>query len=80
MHHEHITKNPNHSGTVVKDNQDFFFLIYLSSKCYLSSSAKPKGKKGGGKEKPKTVKSSTGGEQFPEVCTVQGNFYLPLSI
>ncbi|XP_071322144.1 dnaJ homolog subfamily C member 21 isoform X4 [Trachinotus anak] len=31
-----------------------------------SSSGKTKGKKGGGKDKPKNVKSNTGGEQFPE--------------
>uniref|UniRef100_A0A3Q3KJ72 DnaJ homolog subfamily C member 21 n=1 Tax=Monopterus albus TaxID=43700 RepID=A0A3Q3KJ72_MONAL len=31
-----------------------------------NSSGKTKGKKGGGKDKPKTVKSNTGGEQFPE--------------
>lgn len=30
---------------------------------------KTKGKKGG-KDKPKNVKSNTGGEQFPEVCTM----------
>nr|XP_020456536.1 dnaJ homolog subfamily C member 21 isoform X2 [Monopterus albus] len=32
----------------------------------VKSSGKTKGKKGGGKDKPKTVKSNTGGEQFPE--------------
>lgn len=42
--------------------------INLSSKCCLNSSGKTKGKKGGGKDKPKNVKSNTGGEQFPEVC------------
>ncbi|KAM8742873.1 dnaJ homolog subfamily C member 21 isoform 1-T1 [Acanthopagrus schlegelii] len=31
-----------------------------------SSCGKPKGKKGGGKDKPKNVKSNTGGEQAPE--------------
>lgn len=44
--------------------------MFLISKCCLSSSGKPKGKKGGGKDKPKNVKSNTGGEQAPEVCTV----------
>lgn len=44
---------------------------YLLSKCCLSSSGKTKGKKGGGKDKPKNVKSNTGGEQFSEVCTVK---------
>lgn len=34
----------------------------------LSSSAKTKGKKGGGKDKPKNMKSNTVGEQ--EVCKV----------
>ncbi|KAG7241103.1 hypothetical protein INR49_025846 [Caranx melampygus] len=32
----------------------------------VKSSGKTKGKKGGGKDKPKNVKSNTGGEQFPE--------------
>lgn len=45
-------------------------LICLSSKCCLNSSGKTKGKKGGGKDKPKNVKSDTGVEQLPEVCTV----------
>lgn len=32
----------------------------------VKSSGKTKGKKGGGKDKPKNVKSNTGGEEFPE--------------
>ncbi|XP_041816167.1 dnaJ homolog subfamily C member 21 isoform X3 [Chelmon rostratus] len=32
----------------------------------VKSSGKPKGKKGGGKDKPKNVKSNTGGGQIPE--------------
>uniref|UniRef100_A0A8C9Y2X6 DnaJ homolog subfamily C member 21 n=1 Tax=Sander lucioperca TaxID=283035 RepID=A0A8C9Y2X6_SANLU len=41
-------------------------ITYLSSECCLSSSGKPKGKKGGGKEKTKNIKSNTEGEQLPE--------------
>lgn len=51
------------------------FFICLSPKCCFSSSGKTKGKKGGGKDKPKNVKSNTGGEQLPEVCTVTSRFY-----
>lgn len=56
--------------------------MFLISKCCLSSSGKPKGKKGGGKDKPKNVKSNTGGEQVPEVCTVYSisfDIFIPFS-
>ncbi|XP_038590060.1 dnaJ homolog subfamily C member 21 isoform X3 [Micropterus salmoides] len=46
-----------------------------------SSSGKTKGKKGGGKDKPKNVKSNTGGEQFSEkevnLCCVTCNNEFP---
>lgn len=42
--------------------------------CFHSSSGKQKGKKSGGKEKPKNIKSNTGAEELPEVCTVQDGF------
>ncbi|XP_019131093.2 dnaJ homolog subfamily C member 21 isoform X1 [Larimichthys crocea] len=46
-----------------------------------SSSGKPKGKKGAGKDKPKNIKSNTGGEQFPEkelnLCCVTCNNEFP---
>lgn len=42
--------------------------------CFHSSSGKQKGKKSGGKEKPKNIKSNTGAEELPEVCTVQDAF------
>uniref|UniRef100_A0A3B4WUY8 DnaJ homolog subfamily C member 21 n=1 Tax=Seriola lalandi dorsalis TaxID=1841481 RepID=A0A3B4WUY8_SERLL len=47
----------------------------------VKSSGKTKGKKGGGKDKPKNVKSNTGGEQFPEkevnLCCVTCNNEFP---
>lgn len=42
--------------------------------CSHSSSGKQKGKKSGGKEKAKNIKSNTGAEELPEVCTVQDGF------
>lgn len=42
--------------------------------CSHSSSGKQKGKKSGGKEKPKNIKSNTGAEELPEVCIVQHGF------
>ncbi|XP_045923493.1 dnaJ homolog subfamily C member 21 isoform X2 [Micropterus dolomieu] len=47
----------------------------------VKSSGKTKGKKGGGKDKPKNVKSNTGGEQFSEkevnLCCVTCNNEFP---
>lgn len=42
--------------------------------CSPSSSGKQKGKKSGVKEKPNNIKSNTGTEDLPEVCTVQDGF------
>ncbi|TNM92342.1 hypothetical protein fugu_019354 [Takifugu bimaculatus] len=41
-----------------------------------STSGKQKGKKSGGKEKLKNIKSNTGAEELPEVCTFQDGFIL----
>lgn len=40
------------------------------------SSGKQKGKKSGGKEKPKNIKSNTGAEELPEVWTFLDGFIL----
>lgn len=44
--------------------------------CSHSTSGKQKGKKSGGKEKLKNIKSNTGAEELPEVCTFQDGFIL----
>lgn len=55
-------------------NVVLFIFKLLFMLCSHSSSGKQKGKKSGGKEKAKNIKSNTGAEELPEVCTVQDGF------